>query len=136
MHQLGWYPFLLHYSDSSFLPDLGLSSTLTVSPHRQTASIRRRRLRSDADNRCFPPRIDRLISVAAPFGCMSCHTRISTPDAQFGLPELTLGVIPGFGGSINVYLVFHTLRLAEGQDVTAISLNEDNTNLLVSTADK
>lgn len=32
--------------------------------------------------------------------------------------------------------VFHTLRLAEGQDVTAISLNQDNTNLLVSTADK
>ncbi|KAK8961549.1 hypothetical protein KSP40_PGU013411 [Platanthera guangdongensis] len=32
--------------------------------------------------------------------------------------------------------VFHTLRLAEGQDVTAISLNEDNTNPLVSTADK
>ncbi|KAK8964681.1 putative DNA repair protein RAD23 [Platanthera guangdongensis] len=28
--------------------------------------------------------------------------------------------------------VFHTLRLAEGQDVTAISLNEDNTNLLAS----
>ncbi|XP_020592790.1 BEACH domain-containing protein C2-like isoform X2 [Phalaenopsis equestris] len=32
--------------------------------------------------------------------------------------------------------VFHTLKLAEGQDVTAISLNQDNTNLLVSTADK
>lgn len=32
--------------------------------------------------------------------------------------------------------VFHTLKLAEGQDVTAISLNKDNTNLIVSTADK
>ncbi|KQJ94379.1 peroxisomal fatty acid beta-oxidation multifunctional protein [Brachypodium distachyon] len=30
---------------------------------------------------------------------MGCHARISTPEAQLGLPELTLGVIPGFGGT-------------------------------------
>ncbi|XP_015584318.2 BEACH domain-containing protein C2 [Ricinus communis] len=32
--------------------------------------------------------------------------------------------------------VFHVLRLGEGQDITALALNNDNTNLLVSTADK
>ncbi|XP_042399366.1 peroxisomal fatty acid beta-oxidation multifunctional protein-like [Zingiber officinale] len=30
---------------------------------------------------------------------MGCHSRISTPEAQFGLPELSLGVIPGMGGT-------------------------------------
>lgn len=30
---------------------------------------------------------------------MACHARISTPNAQFGLPELQLGIIPGFGGT-------------------------------------
>ncbi|KAH9320633.1 hypothetical protein KI387_015272, partial [Taxus chinensis] len=30
---------------------------------------------------------------------MSCHARISTPKAQLGLPELSLGIIPGFGGT-------------------------------------
>nr|QTI57558.1 cinnamoyl-CoA hydratase-dehydrogenase [Hedychium coronarium] len=30
---------------------------------------------------------------------MGCHARVSTPEAQLGLPELTLGVIPGFGGT-------------------------------------
>lgn len=30
---------------------------------------------------------------------MSCHARISTPYAQLGLPELQLGIIPGFGGT-------------------------------------
>ncbi|XP_051152677.1 glyoxysomal fatty acid beta-oxidation multifunctional protein MFP-a [Andrographis paniculata] len=30
---------------------------------------------------------------------MGCHARISTPHAQLGLPELQLGVIPGFGGT-------------------------------------
>ncbi|KAJ8426025.1 hypothetical protein Cgig2_015847 [Carnegiea gigantea] len=28
-----------------------------------------------------------------------CHARISAPRAQLGLPELSLGVIPGFGGT-------------------------------------
>ncbi|KAK7340142.1 hypothetical protein VNO77_20836 [Canavalia gladiata] len=32
--------------------------------------------------------------------------------------------------------VFHVLRLGEGQDITALALNKDNTNLLVSTVDK
>ncbi|MCE5165728.1 hypothetical protein HAX54_011914 [Datura stramonium] len=30
---------------------------------------------------------------------MCCHARISTPNALFGLPELHLGIIPGFGGT-------------------------------------
>lgn len=32
--------------------------------------------------------------------------------------------------------IFHTLELGKGQDITAVALNKDNTNLLVSTADK
>ncbi|XP_042497276.1 peroxisomal fatty acid beta-oxidation multifunctional protein AIM1-like [Macadamia integrifolia] len=30
---------------------------------------------------------------------LACHARIAAPKAQLGLPELTLGVIPGFGGT-------------------------------------
>lgn len=30
---------------------------------------------------------------------MACHGRISTSTAQLGLPELQLGIIPGFGGT-------------------------------------
>ncbi|KAF5742977.1 peroxisomal fatty acid beta-oxidation multifunctional protein AIM1 isoform X1 [Tripterygium wilfordii] len=30
---------------------------------------------------------------------MGCHARVATPKTQLGLPELTLGVIPGFGGT-------------------------------------
>lgn len=32
--------------------------------------------------------------------------------------------------------VFHTLMLEEGQDISAMALNKDNTNLLVSTYDR
>nr|XP_051206205.1 glyoxysomal fatty acid beta-oxidation multifunctional protein MFP-a-like [Lolium perenne] len=35
---------------------------------------------------------------------MACHARISTPNAQFGLPELPLGIIPGFGGKLISFL--------------------------------
>jgi enoyl-CoA hydratase len=30
---------------------------------------------------------------------MSCHFRIATTNAKMGLPEVTLGVIPGYGGT-------------------------------------
>ncbi|KAK7379997.1 hypothetical protein VNO78_32315 [Psophocarpus tetragonolobus] len=30
---------------------------------------------------------------------MGCHARVVAPRAQLGLPELTLGIIPGFGGT-------------------------------------
>ena len=34
----------------------------------------------------------------------ACHARISAPGAQLGLPELQLGVIPGFGGSYSNFV--------------------------------
>ena len=30
---------------------------------------------------------------------MSCHFRIASPNAKMGLPEVSLGVIPGYGGT-------------------------------------
>jgi enoyl-CoA hydratase len=30
---------------------------------------------------------------------MSCHMRIASDNAKMGLPEVTLGVIPGYGGT-------------------------------------
>jgi enoyl-CoA hydratase len=35
-------------------------------------------------------------------GCelaMACHIRIASDNAKFGLPEVTLGIIPGYGGT-------------------------------------
>ncbi|TRX55562.1 enoyl-CoA hydratase [Fulvivirga sp. M361] len=35
-------------------------------------------------------------------GCelaMSCHIRIASSNAKFGLPEVSLGILPGFGGT-------------------------------------
>ena len=38
-------------------------------------------------------------------GCelaMACHIRLAAPAARFGLPEVKLGLIPGFGGTIRL----------------------------------
>lgn len=36
----------------------------------------------------------------------SCHARIAAPKTQLGLPELTLGIIPGYGGKLHPSLDF------------------------------
>ena len=38
-------------------------------------------------------------------GCelaMACHLRLATPNAMFGQPEVKLGLIPGYGGTIRL----------------------------------
>lgn len=45
--------------------------------------------------------IIRIFAQSPYFRCpfQGCHARIAAPGAQLGLPELTLGVIPGLGGT-------------------------------------
>ena len=33
---------------------------------------------------------------------LACHIRIASDNAKFGLPEVSLGVIPGFGGTVRM----------------------------------
>lgn len=38
-------------------------------------------------------------------GCelaLACHLRIASANARFGLPEVTLGIVPGYGGTIRL----------------------------------
>ncbi|MBV9109022.1 MAG: enoyl-CoA hydratase/isomerase family protein, partial [Gemmatimonadetes bacterium] len=38
-------------------------------------------------------------------GCelaLACHIRIASENAQFGLPEVKLGIIPGYGGTLRL----------------------------------
>eukprot|EP00854_Cymbomonas_tetramitiformis_P018996 gene18996-22708_t len=48
------------------------------------------------------PTVAAIEGAALGGGCelaMGCNARICTPNAQMGLPELTLGLIPGMGGT-------------------------------------
>jgi enoyl-CoA hydratase len=51
---------------------------------------------------CPKPVIAAVNGFALGGGCelaLACHMRIASDNAQFGLPEVGLGVIPGYGGT-------------------------------------
>ncbi|PKA64740.1 Peroxisomal fatty acid beta-oxidation multifunctional protein [Apostasia shenzhenica] len=74
---------------------------------------------------------------------MGCHARVSTPGAQLGLPELTLGVIPGFGGTqrlprlvglskaIDMMLMSKSIRAQEGKEYGLIDAVASSEKVLI-----
>ncbi|KAI4377390.1 hypothetical protein MLD38_015024 [Melastoma candidum] len=73
---------------------------------------------------------------------MGCHARVAAPRAQLGLPELSLGVIPGFGGtqrlprllglskSIETMLTSKPILSEEGQKLGLIDMIVSSGDLL------
>ena len=51
-------------------------------------------------------------------GCelaLACHLRIASENAQFGLPEVKLGIIPGYGGTLRLPRIVGKGRALEGE---------------------
>ncbi|KAK1264582.1 Peroxisomal fatty acid beta-oxidation multifunctional protein [Acorus gramineus] len=73
---------------------------------------------------------------------MGCHARIATPDAVLCLPELTVGIIPGYGGTqrlprlvglpkaIEMLLLSKPITAKEGKELGLIDAVVSSENLL------
>ncbi len=72
--------------------DASIASTLSRKGHQIFRAIE-----------CFPiPVIAAINGFALGGGCelaMACHLRIASDTARFGLPEVSLGLIPGYAGT-------------------------------------
>ena len=75
---------------------------------------------------CSKPVIAAVNGVAVGGGCeliLACHIRIAAESAKFGQPEVTLGIVPGWGGTFRLPRLIGESRAMEwiltGRIVTA-----------------
>jgi enoyl-CoA hydratase len=80
--------------------DINELAQMTPISGKQTAELGQRVFLSI--ERCPKPVIGAINGFALGGGCelaLACHIRIASEKAQLGLPEVTLGIIPGYGGT-------------------------------------
>ncbi len=101
--------------------------------------------------KCDKPVVAAVNGYALGGGCelaMACHIRVASKNATFGLPEVNLGLIPGFGGTQRLpqlvgkgkaLELMMTAEMISAQEAKAIGLVNhvvDNRELLVEHCEK
>ncbi len=79
------------------IAELAEQTAITARP----LALRGQRL-MNAIEACPKPVVAAVNGFALGGGCelaLACHLRTAADSAQFGLPEVTLGIIPGYGGT-------------------------------------
>jgi enoyl-CoA hydratase len=81
-------------ADISQFPDLGAAAARRFAERGQAVFSQIEQMAK--------PVVAAVNGVALGGGCelaLACHLRVASPNAQFGQPEASLGIIPGYGGT-------------------------------------
>jgi enoyl-CoA hydratase len=88
--------------EKSFVAGADIKEFSSLSPEQALAFAKRGQELFRQIEDCPKPIIAAVNGFALGGGCelaMACHMRIATENAKFGQPEITLGIIPGYGGT-------------------------------------
>jgi enoyl-CoA hydratase len=86
----------------AFVAGADIGEMADLSPEQARAFAREGQALGRVMSETGKPVIAAVRGFALGGGCelaMLCHLRVAAPDAQFGQPEVQLGLIPGFGGT-------------------------------------
>lgn len=88
--------------DKSFVAGADIKEFSSLNPEQAFAFAQQGQKLFKLIEDCPKPVIAAVNGFALGGGCelaMACHIRIATENAKFGQPEVTLGIIPGYGGT-------------------------------------
>lgn len=88
--------------EKAFVAGADISGLTELGPAEAVAFAKRGQAVFDAIERCGKPVIAAVNGWALGGGCelaLACHIRVMAKTARIGLPEVSLGVIPGYGGT-------------------------------------
>jgi enoyl-CoA hydratase len=93
---------ILTGNGSTFSSGTDLAELADADEAEAKAAANRGKAVCDQINKFSVPVIAAVNGIAAGGGCelvLACHLRIASPEAQFSVPEIKLGVIPAYGGT-------------------------------------
>jgi enoyl-CoA hydratase len=88
--------------DKSFIAGADINEVATDTPVQAAEKTRRGQDLMDLIENLGKPVIAAVNGFALGGGCeaaLACTIRLAAPNAKFGLPEVKLGIIPGYGGT-------------------------------------
>jgi enoyl-CoA hydratase len=88
--------------EKAFVAGADIAELAKMDPEKaRTASAKGQRVFASIES-CGKPVVAAVNGFALGGGlelALACHVRYAAPDAKLGLPEVTLGLIPGYGGT-------------------------------------